>query len=186
MGQDHSGMAIGTLRCFVIDVEDLEVGAAFWSEVTGIARISSVWPETFAYLGYEDEETWRHEIILHRVRTAKMSDSGAVDAARRLDPTANRAHIDITVEDVDAAIAQIEAIGGRLKYPPTVYPVPHAYEGARPVIDWAVMQDPFGNEFCLVRELTRPELEGLAVASERGPAEDAHWRAVARNARIAG
>ena len=81
-------MAIGTLRCFVIDVEDLEVGAAFWSEVTGIARISSIWPETFAYLGYEDEETWRHEIILHRVRTAKVSDSGAVDAALRLDAAA--------------------------------------------------------------------------------------------------
>ena len=147
-------MSIGTLRCFVIDVEDLEVGAAFWSEVTGIPRISSAWPDRFAYLGYEDETTWKHEIILHRVPTAKRPDSGAVDAARRLDPAANRAHIDLDIEDVDAAIAQIEAIGGRLKYPPTVYPVPHAYEGARPLIDWAVMQDPFGNEFCLVRELT--------------------------------
>ena len=48
------------------------------------------------------------------------------------------------------------------------------------------MQDPFGNEFCLVRELTRPEREALAVAAEHGPAEDAHWRAVARNARRAG
>ena len=176
-------LAIGTFRCFVIDVEELEVGAAFWSEVTGIPRISSAWPDRFAYLGYQDEKTWKHEIILHRVPTAKRSDSGAVDAARRRDPAANRAHIDVTVEDVDAAIAQIEAIGGRLKYPPTVYPVPHAYEGARPLIDWAVMQDPFGNEFCLVRELTRPEREGLAVASEQGPAEDTHWRNVARNAR---
>ena len=166
----------------MIDVEDLEVGAAFWSEVTGIARISSAWPDRFAYLGYEDEGTWKHEIILHRVPTAKRSDSGAVDASRRLDPGANRTHLDITVEDVDVAIAEIETIGGRLKYPATVYPVPHAYEGARPLIDWAVMQDPFGNEFCLVRELTRPEREALAVAAEQGPAEDAHWRAVARNA----
>jgi predicted enzyme related to lactoylglutathione lyase len=179
-------LAIGTLRCFVIDVEDLEVGTAFWSEVTGLPRISSVWPDRFAYLGYQDDKTWKHEIILHRVPTAKRSDSGAVNAARRLDPAANRAHIDITVEDVDAAIVQIEAIGGRLKYPPTVYPVPHAYEGARPLIDWAVLQDPFGNEFCLVRELTRPEREALAVAAEQGPAEDAHWRAVARDARRAG
>ena len=177
-------MAIGTLRCFVIDVEDLEVGVAFWSEVTGIPQIrsSSDWTN-HAYLGYEDEKAWKHEIILHRVPTAKRSDSGAVDASRRLDPAANRAHIDITVEDVDAAIAQIEAIGGRLKYPPTVYPVPHAYEGARPMIDWAVMQDPFGNEFCLVRELTLPEREALAVAAEQGPAEDAQWRAVARTVR---
>ncbi len=180
-------MAIGTLRCFVIDVEDLEIGAAFWSEVTGIPQLSlpeiaSGWAD-HAYLGRQDENTWKHEIILHRVPTAKRSDSGAIDALRRLDPAANRAHIDIGVEDVDAAIAQIEAIGGRLKYPPTVYPVPHAYEGARPVIDWAVMQDPFSNEFCLVRELTRAECEALAVAAEQGPNEDAHWRAVAHNAR---
>jgi predicted enzyme related to lactoylglutathione lyase len=167
----------------VIDVEDLEVGAAFWSEVMGIRQISSAWPDRFAYLGYQNEKSWKHEIILHRVTTAKKSDPGVVDASWRLDPAANRAHIDITVEDVDAAIAQIEAIGGRLKYAPTVYPVPHAYEGARPLIDWAVMQDPFGNEFCLVRELTRPEREALAVAAEQGPADDAHWRVVARNVR---
>lgn len=176
-------MAIGTLRCFVVDVEDLDIGAAFWSEVTGIQQISSLWPDRFAYLGYQDETTWKHEIILHRVPTAKVSDSDAIDVARRLDPAANRAHIDITVEDVDDAIAQIEAIGGRLKYPPTLYPVPHAYEGARPVIDWAVMQDPFGNEFCLVRELSRAEREALRVAAQEGPADDARWRAIARDVR---
>ena len=170
----------------MIDVEDLEVGAAFWSEVTGTSRISSLWPDRFAYLGYEDETTWKHEIILHRVPTAKTSEPDAVDVARRLDPAANRGHIDITVDDVDVAITQIEAIGGRLKYPPTVYPVPHAYEGARPVIDWAVMQDPFANEFCLVRELTRAEREALAVAAQHGPADDACWRAVARDARSGG
>ena len=175
-------LAIGTLRCFVIDVEDLDVGAAFWSEVTGIQRISSLWPDRFAYLGYQDETTWKHEIILHRVETAKASDAG-VDVARRLDPGANRAHIDITVDDVDVAIEQIEAIGGRLKYPPTVFPAPHSYEGAEPVIDWAVMQDPFGNEFCLVRELTRDERDALAVAAQEGPSADEHWRAVARDAR---
>jgi hypothetical protein len=39
-------MEVGTLRCFVIDVEDIEVGVAFWSEVTGLQRTSSVWPAT--------------------------------------------------------------------------------------------------------------------------------------------
>ena len=177
-------MAIGTLRCFVIDVEDLEVGVAFWSKVTGIPQIrsSSEW-SNHAYLGYEDEKTWKHEIILHRVPTAKASDLGAVDAERRLDPGANRAHIDITVEDVDAAIAQIESIGGRLKYPPTVYPVPHAYEGARPLIDWAVMQDPFGNEFCLVSILSPEESQAVAEAGEAGPGDDDHWREAAGRAR---
>lgn len=176
-------MAIGKVRCFVVDVEDIEVGVRFWSELTGIERISSQWPDRFAYLGYEDETTWKHEIILHRVSTAKRSDPAAVDAERRLDSAANRAHIDIDVDDIDEAIARIEAIGGRLKYPPTVYPVPHAYDGARPLIDWAVMQDPFGNEFCLVRVLSREERHALRIAAAEGPADDAHWRALARRAR---
>jgi predicted enzyme related to lactoylglutathione lyase len=177
-------VAIGTLRCFVIDVEDLEAGVTFWSEVTGIPEISSAWPDRFRYLGHQDEKTWKHEIILHWVATSK-SASGGVDETHRRDPSANRAHIDITVEDVDTAIEQIQAIGGRLKYPPTVYPVPHQYEGARPLIEWAVMQDPFGNEFCLVRELTRPERAALRAAADEGPADDAHWRTVARTARDA-
>ena len=176
-------MAIGTLRCFAIDVEDLEVGASFWSELTGIPRISSPWPDRFAYLGYEDETTWRHQIILHRVATAKRSDPAAVNVARRIDPAANRAHMDIGVDDVDVAIEHVERIGGRLKYPPTLFPVPHAFEGARPLLDWAVMQDPFGNEFCLVRVLARAEREALDAAAVDGPADDAHWRAVARDAR---
>lgn len=171
----------------MIDVEDLAVGAAFWSEVTGIPRISSAWPDRFAYLGYQDEKTWKHEIILHRVPTAKRSDPGAVDAAQRLDPAANRAHIDIGVEDIDTAIAQIKAIGGRLKYPPTVYPVPHAYEGARPLIDWAVMTAGPVRERVLPRPRTHtPRAQALAVAAEQGPADDAHWRAVARKARRGG
>ncbi len=176
-------MAIGTLRCFVIDVEDLEVGSSFWSELTGIPRISSPWPDRFAYLGYEDDTTWQHQIILHLVATAKRSEPGAIDVARRIDPAANRAHIDIGVDEIDVAIPHVERIGGRLKYPPTLYPVPHAYEGARPLIDWAVMQDPFGNEFCLVRELTGAERAALEAAAERGSAVDAHWRDVARDAR---
>ena len=73
--------------------------------MTGTPRISSAWPDRFAYLRDQDVKTWKHEIILHRVSTATRPDAGAVDAARRLDPASNRAHIDITVEDADAAIA---------------------------------------------------------------------------------
>jgi hypothetical protein len=64
-----------------------------------------------------------------------------IAAVMRTGDPRDSAHIAIGVDD--AAIAQIEAIGGRLKYRPAVYPAPHAYE-------------------------------------------DAHWRAVARNARRAG
>ncbi len=100
--------------------------------------ISSVFPGRYSYLG--EAEPWRHRVILHRVSTAKGSE-------------ANRSHVDIWVRDVDTAIRQVEAIGGTLKRPPAIYPRPHSYAGERPLIDWAVMQDPFGNEFCLIRVL---------------------------------
>lgn len=158
-------MGIGQLRCSVIDVEDLAVGEAFWSELTGLPVIPSPFPGRYAYLGQADP--WRHEVILHRVRTPKGE-------------AANRAHVDIWVRDVDRAIARVEAIGGRLKREPVVYPRPGAHPGEEPVIDWAVAQDPFGNEFCLIRLLDRAERDAVLAA---GPGDDPHRRAAARAAR---
>ncbi len=163
-------MAIGQLRCHVMDVDDLEVAETFWSQLTGIPVISTDWPGRYSYLGYEDDTTWKHVLILHRVRTPKGVET-------------NRSHVDITVEQLDEAIAQIEAIGGSLKRAPSIYPRPHAYPGQPPVIDWAVMQDPFGNEFCLVRELTSAEAEAVTLAGQAGTGDDDHWRDVARRAR---
>jgi predicted enzyme related to lactoylglutathione lyase len=158
-------MGIGQLRCHVIDVNDLAVAEAFWSEVTGLPVIPSGFQGRYSYLGQADP--WRHEVILHLVSTAKG-------------PAANRSHVDIWVRDVDTAIGQIEAIGGTLKKPPSIYPRPHSYPGEPPVIDWAVMQDPFGNEFCLVSALTADESRAVAKAGEAGPGDDHHWRVVAR------
>lgn len=50
----------------------------------------------------------------------------------------SRMHIDISVEDVDAASAQVEALGGRKLQVVEEF-------GIR----WIVMADPDGNEFCL-------------------------------------
>ena len=52
----------------------------------------------------------------------------------------------------------------------------HAIE---PVIDWAVMQDPFGNEFCLVSNLTDDEIEAVREATQAGAATDVEWRRAA-------
>lgn len=163
-------MSIGQLRCHVIDVDDLKVAETFWSALTGIPVISSEWPGRYSYLGYEDETTWKHVVILHKVRTRKGAG-------------ANRSHVDITVEDLDEAIPRIEGIGGSLKRAPSIYPRPHSYPGQPPSIDWAVMQDPFGNEFCLVRELTSAEAEAVTLAGELDSGDDDHWRDVARRAR---
>jgi Glyoxalase-like domain len=96
-------MGIGRLQCHVIDVNDLAVAEAFWSELTGLAVIPSVFPGRHSYLGRADP--WRHGVILHLVRTEKG-------------PEANRSHVDIWVREVDRAIEQVEAIGGRLKRRP--------------------------------------------------------------------
>ncbi|HVE64445.1 MAG TPA: VOC family protein [Mycobacteriales bacterium] len=154
-------MGIGRLRCAVLDVDDLDVAEAFWSEVTGLPVITSKWVGRYSYLGQPDP--WKHEVILHLVRTRKTEE-------------VNRAHVDIGVADVDLAITQIEAIGGQLKRVPTIFPRPGSYDGVAPTIDWAVMRDPFGNEFCLVSHLT--EEESLAVA-HAGLGDDTHYRAAA-------
>ncbi|MFP3883804.1 MAG: VOC family protein [Actinomycetota bacterium] len=157
-------MGIGKLRCHVIDVNDLEVAEAFWSQVTGLPVIPSAFPGRFSYLGQADP--WRHEVILHLVTTPKG-------------PETNRSHVDIGVRNVDSAISEIEAIGGTVKKEPSIYPRPHSYEGEMPLIDWAVMQDPFGNEFCLVSVLTTEESRAVAQAGEQGDGDDHHWRVVA-------
>lgn len=158
---------IGTLRCHVIDVDDLAVGEAFWSRVTGLPVIGSGWTGRFSYLGQPDP--WKHEIILQLARLPKGEE-------------ANRSHVDITVDDVDTAISQIESIGGQVKKKPSLYPRPGSFEAQVPLIDWAVMQDPFGNEFCLVSELTNDEIAAVVSAMEsgRGLATDRDWRAAAR------
>ena len=144
-------MGIGKLRCPVIDVNDLEVAEAFWSEVTGLPVIPSVFPGRYSYLGQADP--WRHEVILHLVTTPKG-------------PEANRSHVDIWVRDIDAAIrrSRRSAAGEET---PSIYPRPHSYEGEPASIDWAVMQDPFGNEFCLVTVLTPEEARAVEEAAQR-------------------
>jgi predicted enzyme related to lactoylglutathione lyase len=53
--------------------------------------------------------------------------------------TKNRVHLDLVVEDLDAATAEIEALGGRWLEPGTARDL----EG----FQWRIMADPEGNEF---------------------------------------
>ncbi len=164
-------MGIGTLRTAVMDVNDLTIAEAFWSQVTGLEVLESYYPGRYGYLGHNNP--WRHELILHLVTAVKG-------------PETNRGHIDIGVRDMDRAIGQVEAIGGRLKKAPALYPRPHSYPGEEPSIDWAVMQDPFGNEFCLITILSPEQSAAVTAAAQTSdgpdPAADPRWRAVARRA----
>jgi predicted enzyme related to lactoylglutathione lyase len=55
-------------------------------------------------------------------------------------------HIDLKVHDAEEAVQRIIEIGGTLKREPGLYP-----DAENPVLQWAVMQDPFGNPFCIIR-----------------------------------
>ncbi len=161
---------IGTYRATVIDVDDLELGYAFWSAVTGLEVIGSPkgWHGRFGYLGTKDP--WKHQFILQVVNRPKGSEP-------------NRAHIDVTpTEDVDRAIDQIIALGGSVKKPPSLYPRPGSHGDEPPIIDWAVMQDPFGNEFCLVADLTDAQIDAVLAATKRGASTDEAWRDAALSA----
>ena len=151
----------------MIDVNDLAVAEAFWSEVTDLPVIPSVFPGRYSYLGQADP--WSHEVILHLVD-------------RHKGPEPNRSHVDIWVSDVDRAISEVEAIGRSLKLTPSIYLRPGSYPGEPPCIDWAVAQDPFGDEFCLIAVVSPDEVTALREAAERGDGNDQHWRIAAGRA----
>lgn len=165
-------VGVGSLRCVVINVTDLTRAYEFWSAVTGLEVIGSEtgWYDTLGYLGTKDP--WKHEIILQRVDTSAF-DIEAPDPERP-----NPVHIDITPrEGIDQAVAEIIALGGKVKKEPSLFPRPGWHEDHRPVIDWAVMQDPFGNEFCLVSELTLEQSMAAMAATEA--TTDREWRLAA-------
>ena len=170
-------VGVGRLRCVVINVTDLRVGYEFWSEVTGLEIIGSErgWHGWLGFLGTNDP--WKHEIILQQVTTAPVA-VGQPSHTRT-----NPVHIDITPNDgIDNAIEQILGLGGTVKKRPSLYPRPGSHGDEPPAIDWAVMQDPFGNEFCLVESLTDEQAQAAMTPAAR---TDDEWRTAAKAARSA-
>ncbi|MEN4098959.1 MAG: VOC family protein, partial [Anaerolineaceae bacterium] len=63
----------------------------------------------------------------------------------------NNAHLDLTVDDVDVAVEQALALGATVFRPKGTYPL----GSPEPYLEWAVMLDPFGNAFCLIKDLVK-------------------------------
>ena len=123
-------MAVGTVRAFVIDVNDLDVGERFWSGITGQECLFSGWGGQFSRIGRRGQNS----ILLQLVPEKKT-------------PLKNRAHVDITVQNINEAIEQVIALGGSLVRPKGTYGPDN------PRLEWAIMADPFGNEFCIIRDI---------------------------------
>ena len=77
-----------------------------------------------------DHDVW---ILLQLVPIGQVSVNGGT-------------HLDFRVDDVAAAARAITEIGGVVIKPPDMYVIV-----GEALVEWAVMQDPFGNDFCIIR-----------------------------------
>jgi predicted enzyme related to lactoylglutathione lyase len=113
--------AVGWLRGVVVDAVDMERLGAFWQGVLGVGVAERV-------------PGWLQ---------LRFGTQGSLIAFQPVDPIAHapgRIRIDVEVEDLDAATARIEALGGALK----------EIVRFRPGEEHRVMTDPEGNEFSIV------------------------------------
>ena len=115
--------AIGRLHWIVIDTVDPARIAPFWCALLGVR-----------------ERGWFGDDYL-----MLTADGGAPPVGFQRVPEAksvkNRLHVDLAVEDLDGAFAQIVAPGGSAVS--DILEMPGGYR-------WRVMADPEGNEFCIV------------------------------------
>jgi catechol 2,3-dioxygenase-like lactoylglutathione lyase family enzyme len=127
---------IGTLWKPVVNVCDLAEGERFWSALTGLSPVGRHGDRggdrysVLEDLAQGDGAPW---LLLQLVPPDQETWTGGT-------------HLDLRVDDVALAVSQAEAIGGSTVRPPSFYP-----PGGSPYLEWAVMQDPFGNQFCFVR-----------------------------------
>ena len=112
---------VGTLRAIVLDVNDMESCAGFWSEILG--KKISFKTDKYCRIGGDDDIP---SLLLQKVPEQHEHK--------------NRAHIDLDVTDLETAVQRAVGLGGTKLDEISEYG-----------ITWAVMADPDGNEFCLVK-----------------------------------
>lgn len=125
--QEHEGStnAIGGFDAITMDCADPVALSRFWARVFGTE------PEA------TDGEPPQYVDLLPVAGIPVLRFQRVPEAKT----VKNRLHLDVSVEDLDAACARVEELGGR-----RLSDEPFAEYGYR----WHVMADPEGNEFCLV------------------------------------
>ena len=112
---------VGTLYAVVVDVNDLETCGRFWSQVLGADVLYQ--DQRYLRLGRTGE---RPTLLLQKIPEHHGSK--------------NRVHIDLDVADLEVAVNRVLELGGRKLKAISEYG-----------IEWAVMADPDGNEFCVIQ-----------------------------------
>jgi len=115
-------MAAGVLKYIIIDAEDSELLATFWSRVLACKINRRSGP----YINLEPLSTGI---------TVSIQKVGQRTAGK------NNLHLDLQTDSLDDSQALIEASGGRL--------VEVKHQGRW---EWRIMADPEGNVFCLVMQ----------------------------------
>jgi hypothetical protein len=124
---------------FVIDVADLEAGAAFWSAALGATEepINSESSRVYRRLRLPDAPV---RVLLQLTADPKSRKE--------------RMHLDLETDDVAAEVRRLEALGATRWS--------HQQERGH---DFWVMRDPWGNEFCILQT----EFPGLLAHRQPWP-----------------
>ena len=118
--------AVGAVAWIIVDCSDPAMLARFWGEVLGV-EVGEALEDPVQYQPLRAATPNGPNLIFQRVPEPKRGK--------------NRLHLDIAVEDIDAAAGRIETLGGQ-RLPGADF----SEDGFR----WCVMTDPEGNEFCLI------------------------------------
>ncbi len=108
------------------DCHDPERLAEFWGAVLGV-EVEDRFGNPPQYVNLAPATPDGPRVCFQRVPEAKV--------------TKNRVHLDVAVQDVDAAASRITELGGRR--------LPHE-DYHEDGYSWRIMADPEGNEFCLI------------------------------------
>jgi predicted enzyme related to lactoylglutathione lyase len=116
---------------FVIDVADLDAAVSFWTAALDAAEepLPEISSRVYRHLHLPDSEI---RILLQKTEDKKVSKE--------------RMHLDLETDNVETEVERLEALGAKRW--------DHQQERG---FDFWVMQDPWGNEFCVL-ETEFPEL----------------------------
>jgi catechol 2,3-dioxygenase-like lactoylglutathione lyase family enzyme len=135
LGDENLAVAHGGIAKLwkpVVNVTDLDKGERFWSAVSGL-RPQGRQGGQYSILDADDAAPGEPWMLLQLVPEDDLPAHGGT-------------HLDFRVDDVSLAAQQIEDIGGTTLKPSAIYEA----DGS-PVLEWAIMLDPFGNQFCIIR-----------------------------------